>query len=225
MTWEILLRCGVRALPVQVGPICRALGVGLCSYGQGFELIRRFRLEGYVHGCDGFLFRLGGRPVIFYNQCRSLCRQRFTVAHELGHLALGHAVAPEGRPDPPAERAANAFAAELLSPACVLRALQVDSPGQIAWLCGLSGQAAQVRLEQLQRLYRKDQRWMEQRGRSCFFLSPAEWQLYRRFEPFIQRKKAELTSALTRPTGGTGHLCDYGFIAPRRYGAARPAGG
>lgn len=51
-------------------------------------------------------------------------RQRFTLAHELGHYALGHPNAPRdsvemfsARTQSPIERAANQFAAELLMPA------------------------------------------------------------------------------------------------------------
>ena len=43
-------------------------------------------------------------------------RQRFTVAHELGHAELRHAV-----PDDKLEVEANAFAAELLLPRQALR--------------------------------------------------------------------------------------------------------
>ena len=212
MTWKLLLDCGVDALPVGVGPICARLGVRLCSYSQGYELIRRFRLAGHLHGSDGFLFRLDGVPVIFYSQARPVSRQRFTVAHELGHLLLGHSgplINREPRPgDNPQERAANAFAADLLAPACVLRGLGVDSAPQIARLCRISPQAAAFRMEQLRRLYQLDREWMARRGRSRFFLSPLEWQLYLRFEPYIRAVRAR-QQALT---------------APRPCGAGRPEG-
>lgn len=213
MAWKILLECGICSLPVRVSLICTRLGVRLCSYSQGYELIRRFRLSGQLRGNDGFLFCLDQVPIIFYNQSRPVCRQRFTVAHELGHLLLGHG-APQPHPAPEggrqAERAANSFAADLLSPACVLRGLGVDSAPQIARLCDISPQAAAVRMDQLRRLYERDRQWMAQRGRSCFFLSPLEWRLYCRFEPYIRAVRAQQGALLT---------------APRPCGAARPAGG
>lgn len=200
--WDLLLRCGVAALPVRVAPLCRALGVGLCSYSQGYELLRRLRLGACLHDSDGFLLRLEGAPVIFYNQSRPLCRRRFTVAHELGHLALGHAALPGSRPahGPPAERAANAFAGELLAPSCVLLALAVDSAPQIARLCALSPQAAAVRMDQLRRA-----------GPGPLApLSPAGQRLCRRFGPFIRAVQARQQALLT---------------APRPCGAGRPADG
>lgn len=195
MTWKVLLDCGVCTLPVRVSTICRTLGVRLCSYAQGYPFIQQFHLGAHTHDSDGFLFRLDGVPIIFYNQSRPAGRQRFTVAHELGHLLLGHTgplVNREPHPgDSPTERAANHFAANLLAPACVLRALEVQSAFHLGELCDLTPRCASFRMEQLNRLYEKDARWLAERGRSYFFQSPLEWALYRRFEPFIQARRAQ----------------------------------
>jgi Zn-dependent peptidase ImmA (M78 family) len=66
--------------------------------------------------------------VIRYNPNHTLSRQRFTIAHELGHHALGHGLSY--RDDNPenfsiqgsdwAEVAANKFASELLMPLHIL---------------------------------------------------------------------------------------------------------
>ncbi|MBB3227553.1 Zn-dependent peptidase ImmA (M78 family) [Luteibacter sp. Sphag1AF] len=73
-----------------------------------------------------------GRPVIEYNPTEPLLRQRFTVAHELGHHLLGHGSRPRdssqammGSRDL-VETAANRFAAELLMPAGSVQMLVVD---------------------------------------------------------------------------------------------------
>ena len=43
------------------------------------------------YGYDGFsVAGLKGQTFILYNDQSPLCRQRFTVAHELGHLLLQH---------------------------------------------------------------------------------------------------------------------------------------
>lgn len=64
-----------------------------------------------------------GGPLITYNPTENIVRQRFTIAHELGHHALAHG--PRDRDTPenftmifsdPKEVAANKFAAQLLMP-------------------------------------------------------------------------------------------------------------
>lgn len=67
---------------------------------------------------------LRAQKTIRVNTNEAHVRQRFTLAHELGHYALGHEDAPRdtsaafsARAQEPQERAANQFAAELLMPA------------------------------------------------------------------------------------------------------------
>lgn len=46
-----------------------------------------------VQKTEGLTFFVGETPVILYDDTPSPQRIRFTIAHELGHLVLGH-VAP-----------------------------------------------------------------------------------------------------------------------------------
>ena len=57
---------------------------------------------------------------IGFNPNHPFCRQRFTIAHEIGHLLLGHTCTSrdDGTYN---EREANAFAAELLVPTSLLK--------------------------------------------------------------------------------------------------------
>ena len=108
--------------------------VDLARIAAGLDVeIRPFDLGADV---SGILYRDGARRVIVVNQKHSKVRQRFTIAHELGHLML-HRGEPvhvdEGfrvnLRDPRSATAeeveeieANAFAANLLMPAAWLRA-------------------------------------------------------------------------------------------------------
>lgn len=92
---------------------------------------------------DGVLLLYRGDPLILYDSELTPGRVRFTVAHEIGHLVLGH-VAPGQRtmvnrePSPgdnPMETSANQFTARLLAPACVLWGLDIHTPEEIAELC------------------------------------------------------------------------------------------
>jgi Zn-dependent peptidase ImmA (M78 family) len=68
---------------------------------------------------DAFSAALPGRPIIvLIDERNGILRRRFTAAHELGHLVMHHEPLPG---DARQEREAQAFAAELLMPAEVIR--------------------------------------------------------------------------------------------------------
>jgi Zn-dependent peptidase ImmA (M78 family) len=77
----------------------------------------RFPLE----SVDGILVVVEDQPTIGFNPSMVWVRRRFTIAHEIGHLLLGHTCTdPDLDNNPEAE--ANQFAAELLMPLAFLRA-------------------------------------------------------------------------------------------------------
>lgn len=93
-----------------------------------------------------------------YNGEEISYRNRFTVAHELGHVLLGHV--DEGNPKHrdttfgnynPIERAANAFAAELVMPERKVRELfgGARSVRQMSEAFGVSNAAMSFRLQNL----------------------------------------------------------------------------
>lgn len=96
------------------------------------------------------------QPIIRYKSTESEVRQRFTIAHELGHFVLGHGGAYRDDPSnfslanhDPLEVAANRFAAELLMPEEVLQFLIVEQgTSDIASL------AKQLRVSQVAMKYR-----------------------------------------------------------------------
>ena len=108
-------------LPVDPRRIAAALGIRVVPRGGSGD-------PDYAY--NGYFDNTGKQPVIEYNQSEAVVRQRFTIAHELGHYALGHASPPRDTPAnfstrvaDGSERLANRFAAELLIPAKELRIL------------------------------------------------------------------------------------------------------
>lgn len=173
LAWEVLLRERVRELPVRVSRICKGMGIRLGYYSP-------------TDGNDGKSFVLEGRPVILVSDRCSVERQRFTIAHELGHVLLGHVGKyelvnrePSGS-DNPIEQAANVFASRLLAPACVLWALNAGTAEEIASLCSISLQSAQFRAKRMELLY--------ERGK--FLSSPLEQKVYEQFRDFIELRKS-----------------------------------
>lgn len=98
---------------------------------------------------------LNGRQVIATNASGNWFYENWSLAHELGHLALKH---ENVRPDSPdaeqCEAAAHAFAAELLMPASEMRDQSWDTTGRpeladYLWRSGVSTKALRVRFETL----------------------------------------------------------------------------
>lgn len=105
---SILMSHWDRNIPVNVSAIARAMGVDV-------------RQDATLTTSGDFSY-INQKPIIRYNPNESSTRQRFTIAHELGHFALAHGTrnreAPDFsvRPYDPIEAEANRFAAELLMP-------------------------------------------------------------------------------------------------------------
>lgn len=156
---QLLRTSGVTAAPVPVESV--ALGLGLP--------VERAELGDDV---SGILVVEDGRGVIGVNAAHSRVRQRFSIAHEVGHYVLHRDEAPlfidkryiayrDGRSATGAdrrEREANAFAAALLMPAALVRAAvdryrfdlaDEDALDALASLFEVSRQAMAVRVSYL----------------------------------------------------------------------------
>lgn len=120
---DLLSKFQITRVPIDVEAIARMLGVNVRKAADETDL-------------SGFLYRANGQAIIGVNERHSARRQRFTIAHELGHFLL-HSLS-EVRMDvavqamyrnarssegvAPEEIEANTFAAELLMPAALIEA-------------------------------------------------------------------------------------------------------
>lgn len=100
-----------------------------------------------LSGCDGWCLSAGQRAVIRVNSRMAKSRQRFTLAHELGHLLLGvpsvigESLSDVLRSDNEEEKRVNDIAAELLVPQDVVQATVKDLPVVASVLRRLAKQA------------------------------------------------------------------------------------
>lgn len=169
MSWEILLKGNVRELPVNIVELCCKLGIAVKYYDK---------LE---QGNDGKCTVINNQPIILVRPDCNRQRKRFTVAHELGHILLGHVgkyelVNREISPnDNPIEQEANVFASRLLAPACVLWGLKVQRADEISQLCDISPIAAECRWQRMQELYKRNK----------FLVAPLEREVFNQFQKFI----------------------------------------
>ncbi len=109
--------------------------------------------------------------IIFYNDSLPKNIQRYTIAHEIGHIILNHFSAPiENR-----EQEANMFATRLLMPMCVIHECKVSSAKELSKLCEVSEISANYRYNRLE-LVKK---------RNKFYTDPNEEKVKVQFESFI----------------------------------------
>jgi hypothetical protein len=101
---QLLKRTGVKEPPVPVEEIARKLGFHV-------------RVEDLPRGVDARLRVSGGSRTIELASGQANVRHRFSIAHELGHVSLGHR---HGETEV-AEQEANAFAGALLVPRAWLK--------------------------------------------------------------------------------------------------------
>jgi Zn-dependent peptidase ImmA (M78 family) len=118
---QVLADAGVHEPPVNVDAIARRLGADVRRRPNSPDI-------------SGLLYQKGDQVIVGVNADDSPARQRFTVAHEIGHLKLHRsgalfidrtyraATKSEDVPaNPLQEREANWFAAELLMPEEMVR--------------------------------------------------------------------------------------------------------
>ena len=170
--WEVLIDYKVDRLPVSVVGIANAANI---------DVVKNSDVDILKGGELGVSILDGSKWAIIYDDTRPKEQIRFTIAHELGHIFLGHPLKSgyhartfdKNRPD--IERDADKFAARLLCPACVLWALNLHTADEIKAVCNVSYTAAKIRAERMEQLY----------ARNKFLTSPLEKKIYINFKNYI----------------------------------------
>lgn len=105
-------------MKVDLGKLCAGYGIRAVPYRTAWQLICDCGLEQLANDTAGFCFFLDDQYIILYDSSRPILEVRFTVAHELGHIVLGHLSFRSGvleKLHDSAEQEADAFAARLLA--------------------------------------------------------------------------------------------------------------
>lgn len=168
-SWQCLIDYNINSLPVKVSQIAKQADI---------VLLKNSVVNLLTQNESGTTLMQNDKLYIVYADEQSPQRCRFTIAHELGHIFLGHLFSKDGNgfaTTDDAEHSANVFARDLLAPACVLHELQALTSAAIANLCDISLEAATYRAERMAELER----------RNAFYLHPLEKQVKEQFAEFI----------------------------------------
>lgn len=172
--WQCLIDFKVNALPVDLQHIARQANI---------RILRNADIHVLQPSESGLSLYDGQQWFVVFDETDSRQRRRFTVAHEFGHIFLGHTLRAESRfartfvkDKPVYETEADIFASRLLAPACVLWALNLHTAEEIADVCNISITAAQIRAQRMEVLY----------ARNRFLTHPLERQVLENFELFVR---------------------------------------
>ena len=196
--WRYLIRHKVKKLPVDVFELCRRDKIFLLPYStqKAKDVADILGIRELMDETDGFTTQVKKKPMIFWDDSKPITRQRFTVAHEIGHIMNGDTGPTKWNREPtendyPEETAANIIASRILAPASVLWALDVHDAETIAELCGISQTAAEWRCKRMELLYEREKQFLAKYGKSCFLMSPLEQKVHRQFRTYIARQKRD----------------------------------
>lgn len=179
--WNCLADNNIDSLPVNVMKIARQCGIYVKRNSDINELLDGDDAKTFYNGKDWF---------IIYNDLNHIFVSRFAIAHELGHIFLGHekalgkyAYIEEFEKKPKSEQQADIFALRLLCPACVLMHLGLHTAKEIYDACHIPMYWAEKRSERMSILYEK----------SKFYTDPLEIKVSQNFLEFYKSKNIAVT--------------------------------
>lgn len=99
----------------EIKQIIEQSGWEIYSYNEAIDIIEQYQLQEMVEKNDSFATRIGNKIVILYDDNISQLDFPYILAHEIGHIVLGHLDSTDNTDDIyTKERDCNCFANELL---------------------------------------------------------------------------------------------------------------
>lgn len=137
--YKTIIELEIKQLPISVDYITHELRI---------KQIRNCDLQKPLlsRNQNGLAVLSKGKFYIIYNEKDDLQERRFTVAHEIGHILLGHLFNTSilSQEKEIREQEADIFATFLLAPVCVIQALKLQTPEEIQSVCNTPYQYAQL---------------------------------------------------------------------------------
>jgi len=107
---ELLMDYGINTIPIDVFDLAKRMKISVAKYSDFPDNEQIVLLNGSIDGISYYDDNLKEFRII-YNDSRIHTRIRFTIAHEIGHIVLGHKETKEEN-----ESEADFFARSLLVP-------------------------------------------------------------------------------------------------------------
>ncbi len=131
LAWKILINQKITNFPIDIKDVANKLGIIVIE------------AKHLPHKLYAISFSQNSQTYISYIPSNNINTDRFTIAHELGHLLLQHKANKAYSEHQ--EEQANIFASRLLAPMIVINDLAPDSAEELSDLFGLSLESATIR--------------------------------------------------------------------------------
>lgn len=175
--WQCLLKTVPARLPIDVLAIAKRMKIRVVKNSQAAALSKGELGKSFFDGEEWF---------IIYDDSMDVPNSRYTIAHELGHILLGHELAhakyfgaKEFTKKPKSEQQADMFAVRLLCPACILWALDLHDAEDISAVCKVPKEVARQRAKRMAELYERNK----------FLTSNTEKLVFDNFKDYIESAK------------------------------------
>ena len=153
---QVLIDNEINVLPVDVVKISNNYGIDIIKNSIAKEL-REDEFGISVFNGDNWY-------IVYDDVVGDISSRRFTIAHELGHILLGHPLVAgyhkrsrdKSSPIPRTETEADSFASKLLAPACVLWGLNIRTAAKIEVACKIPSEYAKSRANRMRELYKRN---------------------------------------------------------------------
>lgn len=174
LAWKILIDTNTTTFPVDIKRLINTYNIILTKNKDAKTTLQELGIQ---EDNDACAIKLEQKYII-YNPDIYLPRLRFSLAHEFGHLVLGHIKKDSLTPEKTeyTEEQANIFASRILAPAIVGKIENLDTKQKVVDFFGISEEAATIRLERFLTLFERDK----------FLTSPLEKQYA---EMYLKAKK------------------------------------
>lgn len=201
---EVYQKCGVDSFPINCFDLLQQYGYACKEYSEQEEE----KQERCFQVSDD-AFRL--KNIIYYNDLASFRRRRFSLAHELGHVVLGHK-APYTRL---MEQEANYFAGQILAPPIAIHYSKCKNATDVSKIFVMTHEAAGYAFDD----YRRWRRYLVHHE-----MSSLDKEMYTHFfneyyDCFvwnISRCKRCGSMLINNPKDFCGE-CDYNFAEMKRF--------
>lgn len=165
--YDFIIENEIPNLPVDPFVICELNNwevIPVDAFAKSMNKTRKYIIETYIQSKDGSVFfePCLNQYKIIYNEYQKKNRIRWTITHEIGHIALHHlndkrtSISRGGISDTlydKYEKEADCFAGIILAPPIILKKMDVQNSEQIRNICNLTHEASLARFDYINNLY------------------------------------------------------------------------